>query len=112
MAEKITFHVMGEPFMHPRFFEILDHAAQLGVKTGITTNGTYLDEEMAIKLEKVTASQVNISLQTPDEESFKTRKSRKMKFDEYHNRILKFIEGCLKAGKTTENKSTFSQYFH
>ena len=25
---------MGEPFMHPRFFEILDYAAQLGVKTG------------------------------------------------------------------------------
>ena len=34
MAEKITFHVMGEPFMHPRFFEILEHAAERGVKTG------------------------------------------------------------------------------
>ena len=107
MAEKITFHVMGEPFMHPRFFEILEHAAQLGVKTGITTNGTYLDEEMAIKLEKVTASQVNISLQTPDEESFKTRKSRRMKFDEYHNRILKFIEGCLKQEKPPKIKVHF-----
>ena len=107
MAEKITFHVMGEPFMHPRFFEILDHAAHLGVKTGITTNGTYLDEEMAIKLEKVTASQVNISLQTPDEESFKTRKSRRMKFDEYHNRILKFIEGCLKQEKPPKIKVHF-----
>jgi MoaA/NifB/PqqE/SkfB family radical SAM enzyme len=99
MAEKITFHVMGEPFMHPRFFEILEHAAERGVKTGITTNGTYLDEEMGIKLEKVTASQVNISLQTPDEESFKTRKSRRMKFEEYHNRILEFIGTCLKQAK-------------
>jgi MoaA/NifB/PqqE/SkfB family radical SAM enzyme len=50
MAEKITFHVMGEPFMHPRFFEILDYAARLGVNTGNTTNGTYLDEEQPIKL--------------------------------------------------------------
>ena len=107
MAEKITFHVMGEPFMHPRFFEILDYAAQLGVKTGITTNGTYLDEEQAIKLEKVTASQVNISLQTPDEESYKTRKARRMKFEEYHNRILEFIGACLKQIKPPKIKVHF-----
>ena len=107
MAEKITFHVMGEPFMHPRFFEILDYAAQLGVKTGITTNGTYLDENQAIKLEKVTASQVNISLQTPDEESYKTRKARRMKFDEYHNRILEFIGACLKQTKPPKIKVHF-----
>ena len=107
MAEKITFHVMGEPFMHPRFFEILDYAAQLGVKTGITTNGTYLDEDQAIKLEKVTASQINISLQTPDEESYKTRKARRMKFDEYHNRILEFIGACLKQTKPPKIKVHF-----
>ena len=107
MAEKITFHVMGEPFMHPRFFEILDYATQLGVKTGITTNGTYLDENQAIKLEKVTASQVNISLQTPDEESYKTRKARRMKFDEYHNRILEFIGACLKQTKPPKIKVHF-----
>ena len=107
MAEKITFHVMGEPFMHPRFFEILDYSAQLGVKTGITTNGTYLDEDQAIKLEKVTASQINISLQTPDEESYKTRKARRMKFDEYHNRILEFIEACLKQTKPPKIKVHF-----
>jgi MoaA/NifB/PqqE/SkfB family radical SAM enzyme len=98
---------MGEPFMHPRFFEILEHAAERGVKTGITTNGTYLDEEMGIKLEKVTASQVNISLQTPDEESFKTRKSRRMKFEEYHNRILEFIGTCLKQAKPPKIKVHF-----
>ncbi|MFQ5717597.1 MAG: radical SAM protein, partial [Nitrospinales bacterium] len=83
LAEKITFHVMGEPFMHPRFFDILDHAARLGVKTGITTNGTYLDGEVADRLGSVQASQINISLQTPDEESFKTRKARKMDFEQY-----------------------------
>ncbi len=92
LAEKITFHVMGEPFMHPKFFDILDHAAQLGVKTGITTNGTYLNEEIASRLEKVTVSQLNISLQTPDEESFKTRKARRMEFEGYKEQILEFIQ--------------------
>lgn len=96
MAEKITFHVMGEPFMHPRFFDILDYAADCGVKTGITTNGTYLNEEIAEKLEGVRVGQINISLQTPDEESFKTRKSRDMDFPEYKASILEFIHRVLK----------------
>ena len=26
ICEKITFHVMGEPMLHPDFFDILDHA--------------------------------------------------------------------------------------
>ncbi len=96
LAEKITFHVMGEPFMHPKFFDILDHAARLGVKTGITTNGTYLNSEIAARLEKVTVSQLNISLQTPDEESYKTRKARRMAFDDYKNKILEFIAACMR----------------
>ena len=96
LAEKITFHVMGEPFMHPRFFDILDHATHLGVKTGITTNGTYLNEEIAAKIEQVTISQINVSLQTPDEESFKTRKSRRMDFEEYKAKILEFLGACLR----------------
>ncbi|MFQ5720565.1 MAG: radical SAM/SPASM domain-containing protein [Acidobacteriota bacterium] len=96
LAEKITFHVMGEPFMHPRFFDILDHAARCGVATGITTNGTYLNEEIAARVAQVTVKQINISLQTPDPESFKTRRARRMEFGEYRDRILSFIAACLK----------------
>ena len=96
LSEKITFHVMGEPFMHPRFFDILDHANELGVKTGITTNGTYLNEEIAKRLETVSVGQINISLQTPDVESFKTRKARQMDFEEYKEKILEFIGHCLR----------------
>lgn len=107
MAEKITFHVMGEPFMHPRFFDILDHAARLGVKTGITTNGTYLNAEIAARLEKVTVSQLNISLQTPDEESYKTRKARQMDFKQYRDSILEFIGCCLRQEKPPKMKVHF-----
>ncbi|MFQ5766825.1 MAG: radical SAM/SPASM domain-containing protein [Acidobacteriota bacterium] len=96
MAEKLTFHVMGEPFMHPRFFDILAHAAKRGVPTGITTNGTYLNEEIAARLAQVAITQINISLQTPDPESFKTRKARRMEFETYKNKILEFISACLK----------------
>ncbi len=95
MAEKITFHVMGEPFMHPQFFEILDYAADRGVTTGITTNGTYLSSDIAERLKPLRVGQINISLQTPDEESYKTRKSRDMDFEEYKENILEFIGWIL-----------------
>jgi Radical SAM superfamily len=39
ISEKITFHVMGEPTLHPDFFDILSHASGRGVKVGLTTNG-------------------------------------------------------------------------
>jgi MoaA/NifB/PqqE/SkfB family radical SAM enzyme len=107
LSEKITFHVMGEPFMHPKFFDILDYAAELGVKTGITTNGTYLDEEIASKLEKVTISQMNISLQTPDEESFKTRKARRMDFEGYKASMLQFLQAVLKQKNPPKIKVHF-----
>lgn len=107
LAQKVTFHVMGEPFMHPRFFDILDHTVGAGLETGITTNGTYLDAAVADRLETVKASQINISLQTPDEESFKTRKSRRMDFEQYKEKILGFLSRCLKQENPPKIKVHF-----
>ena len=42
ICDKITFHVMGEPTLHPDFFEILDHAQKKNVRVGLTTNGAGL----------------------------------------------------------------------
>ncbi len=39
ICEKITLHIMGEPTIHPDFFEILDHPESVGVKVGLTMNG-------------------------------------------------------------------------
>src|SRR3990170_5377485 len=35
IADKITFHVMGEPTLHPYFFSIIAHAHAKGVKVGL-----------------------------------------------------------------------------
>ena len=58
-------------------------------------------------MESVTVSQINISLQTPDEESFRTRKSRRMEFDQYQQRILEFIAACLRHEKPPKIKVHF-----
>jgi MoaA/NifB/PqqE/SkfB family radical SAM enzyme len=80
VCNKITFHVMGEPTLHPDFFEILDYAQEKKVNVGITTNGAGLKGKVGKRLITYNLHQIDISLQTPDERSFSLRKSRNLSF--------------------------------
>ena len=44
LAPVIFLHVLGEPFMHPRFPEILGACSRLGLKVNLVTNGTLLNK--------------------------------------------------------------------
>ena len=51
----------GEPLLHPNFFELVRYAADRGVRTMITSNGTHLSEEkrrqlLACGLDRITFS--------------------------------------------------------
>jgi len=91
IAEKVTFHVMGEPTLHPNFFEILDHALKVNVKVGLTTNGSRLGGDTGKRLLDFDLHQMDISLQTPDERSFKLRKAKGLSFDAYLEGIINFF---------------------
>lgn len=91
MAEKVTFHVMGEPTLHPDFFDILDHAAAEGVPIGLTTNGGGLGGPVGQRLRDYHLRQLDISLQTPDRKSFSLRRSARLSFDQYADSILGFL---------------------
>jgi len=91
LTEKVTFHVMGEPTLHPDFFHILAHAHEKGVKVGLTTNGGGLGGEVGSRLLDHNLHQIDISLQTPDARSFTLRKARALTFDAYLEGILTFF---------------------
>ncbi len=90
IAEKITFHVMGEPTLHPDFFAILTHA-QTKVSVGLTTNGGGLGGDTGKRLLDYGLYQVDISLQTPDADSFALRKAKALTFESYLEGILAFF---------------------
>lgn len=101
IAEKITFHVMGEPTLHKDFFEILDFAQKKGVKVGLTTNGAGLGGKVGKQLLHYDLYQIDISLQTPDARSFDLRKSGSIPFETYRQNILDFFEAYMsKSGST------------
>lgn len=107
ICEKITFHVMGEPTLHPDFFDILSYASNTGIKIGLTTNGGGLGSEAGKKLLNYDLYQVDISLQTPDEKSFVLRKARALTYDVYLNGILDFFSSYNSRHKDTIFKFRF-----
>jgi len=107
IAEKVTFHVMGEPTLHPAFFEILDHACKEGVKVGLTTNGGRLGGETGQRLLDYDLHQIDISLQTPDEKSFVLRKAGALSFERYLKGIFDFFGSYHKGHANTIFKFRF-----
>lgn len=91
VCEKVTFHVMGEPTLHKDLDDILTHAAHEGVNVGLTTNGAGLGGSVGRRLLEHGLYQVDVSLQTPDEESYRLRKAGKLSFDDYLAGILGFF---------------------
>jgi MoaA/NifB/PqqE/SkfB family radical SAM enzyme len=94
LAEKVTLHVMGEPMLHPKFFDIVDHAHSLGIKIGLTTNGGLLKPDVIEALATRDLYQIDISLQTPDAVSFGKTRGTRMDFDKYKEGLFGLLAAC------------------
>jgi radical SAM protein with 4Fe4S-binding SPASM domain len=85
----------GEPMLRPQVPELIERAAQLGMRVTMTTNGTLIDKARAKRLVEAGLRGVNISIDSP---------IRKM-----HERI-RGVEGAFKA--TTAAVKLFRRYKH
>ncbi len=108
LAEKVTFHVMGEPLLHPQLFSILDHAVSRKLPVGLTTNGALLSPPTIQKLAERDLYQIDISLQTPDAESFRATRGTRMDFEKYPRGIARLI-GSLSR---TSGAADFQDSYH
>lgn len=52
----------GEPLIRPDFFELADYAAKKGVRPTLSTNGTLITPEVALKIKDIGVGYVGISL--------------------------------------------------
>jgi hypothetical protein len=85
---------MGEPLVHPHVLDIIDHAAMLGLPVGLTTNGGLLTGTMIQSLAERDLRQIDISLQSPDAESFASTRGTSMDFERYTGRLLQLLAAC------------------
>lgn len=63
-AERVCFHVMGEPLGHKQFPRFVEIANEMGVRIEITTNGTLLNAANQHALLNPAVIQVNFSVQS------------------------------------------------
>jgi radical SAM protein with 4Fe4S-binding SPASM domain len=85
----------GEPMLRPQIPELVAHAAALGMRVTMTTNGTLIDKAKAKQLVEAGLRGVNISIDSP---------IRKM-----HDKI-RGVDGAFKA--TTRAVGLFRRYKH
>jgi len=91
IAPKVTFHVMGEPTLHPHFFDILGFAHRLGLQTSLVTNAMRMGGDVGQELARHPLDELTFSIQTPDSVSFSHREAP-IGFDDYRGAILDYMK--------------------
>ncbi len=106
LARELTFHVLGEPSLHPDFFAILSFASRLSLNTLLTTNGMSLGKVFGHMLRAHQLDHLCISVQTPDEQTYAHRHAP-LSFTQYKQGILRFLGNTY----ATENPSHYTLRF-
>jgi len=102
-SKTIYFHVLGEPLLHPSVFDIVNHAAEAGMRPVIFTNGGALADEVVQDILASKASGLVISMQTINRQSYE--KLRKTPFD--WDTYLTKIQTALADASGPKNNCTF-----
>lgn len=84
--DRLYFHLLGEPFLHPDVFEIVEFASKRIPRSILFTNGSLLTEKNIESVFAACPSELMISMQLIGAESFELRGSS-MRWTEYVARI-------------------------
>ena len=100
----VKLHQMGEPTIHPRLVDIVRYAErEKGIPIELNTNCSLLTEELVDGLYDAGLTNFILDYQTPDAESFKTRKAKnkKLTFDIYLEKVRMAVERQIAKGART-----------
>ncbi len=88
----VKLHQMGEPMLHPELPEIVAYAEARGVAIELNTNCGLITRERIDALYRAGLTNLILSYQTPDPESFRTRKAPGLGFDPYREKVRLAVE--------------------
>jgi radical SAM protein with 4Fe4S-binding SPASM domain len=66
----LTFYFQGEPYLHPKFLEMVSYASGKGIYTSTSTNAHYLDETTARRTVESGLDRIIISIDGADQETY------------------------------------------
>jgi len=90
LTQRVEFHVLGEPLLHPELNSAIAYASGKGLETSLTTNGALLTEEKVQGLMDNGLDMIGISLETIDEKEHGCRRTS-LDFPSYYRRVIDAI---------------------
>ena len=93
MAQKIFFHVLGEPLLHRDLCDAIHLANSYDLPVSLYTNGALLDKTRASKLlDSFTKGHVVLSMQDISSDAFNHRVRGELTWERYIQRLQNFIK--------------------
>lgn len=68
----LTFYFQGEPYLHPKFTELVQYATERGIYTATSTNAHYLKEDLAEKTVKSGLDRLIISIDGTTQDTYES----------------------------------------
>jgi len=103
LTEFITFHLMGEPYLHRHLCPLTAHAESRGLKVRLLTNGSLLDSKRNIALFESNLSRLEVGFRTPNDTSFSMRlRGGHLTLEQYIARVQGLIADRLRTQASTE----------
>lgn len=103
LTDFITFHLMGEPFLHKKLASLTGYAENRGLRVRLLTNGSLLETKRNQELFDNNLSRLEIGFRTPNESSFALRlRGGRLSLEEYIMRVKGVIEDKLRSIYKTE----------
>lgn len=104
-VERFNLWIMGEPFLHPKFFDFVKFAKENKLKLSLISNGGLFTEGLIdrfLSLDLSKDDNILISYLTPNICAFELRNAKTLDFDTYKNGIFRLIEKKVEKKASVE----------
>ncbi len=103
LTDFLTFHLMGEPFLHKDLCSLTGYAEERGLRVRLLTNGSLLERKRNEGLFENNLSRLEIGFRTPNDTSFAMRlRGGHLTLNEYVKRVKDVIEDKIRMQAKTE----------
>jgi MoaA/NifB/PqqE/SkfB family radical SAM enzyme len=98
-GEEAYFFGLGEPFLHPRFFDFISQSLKTGIKTGTSTHGMSLNPDVRKSILDLGLHELIISIDAADPKTFAMLR-RGADLDKVVSNVLDLQKEKIKRGLT------------
>jgi len=103
LSNLVTFHLMGEPFLHKSLCQLVGYAESRGLMVRLLTNGSLLETKRNQALFENDLTRLEVGFRTPNDTAFNLRlRGGSLTLEEYVRRTEELIEDKIRMRARTE----------